>query len=183
MSSQVAVLKRAAVLASFVVSSYAVFGHDAWAPEPARLDAGLWGLAGTTTPATYVNSYEPTAVVKWPSTWTAGSVASGTPCSTYDLIAGQETLRVIERYGPYARCPTWVTEGVRLAAALSGNGSTADALTLSTGEATTVVQFPATWTPNTTLAADTYCSSWPAPAGTAVGTVIVRSGNYAKCSY
>lgn len=183
MSSRAKTLKLGAMLASAVVSSFAVFGHDAWAPEPARLDSDLWGGTGSAAAAYYVDSAEPTTVRKWPSSWTAGSLQSGTPCSTYSLAAGAVATQVIERYGNYARCTTWPREGARLAAALSTTGSTADATTLTTQQAVTVVQFPATWTSDTTLEAGTYCTSWAAPAGTAVGTIIVRSGDYAKCSY
>ena len=66
--------------------------------------------------------------------------------------------------------------------ALSGNGSIAPATNLATGEETTVVQFPSTWTYNTTLAAERYCATLPLSAGTKVGMIIVRWGNYAKCS-
>ncbi len=182
MSSHVATLKRGAILASIVVSSYADFGHDAWAPEPARLTNGLGGTTGATAAAYFVNTGEPTTVLKWPGSWTAGSPEAGRHCSTTDLAAGAQTDWVIERQGNYARCTTWITEGARLTANLSGTGSTVSATTFVSGEATTVVQFPGTWTYNTTLAAETYCTTVAAPAGSAVGMIIVRSGNYAKCS-
>ena len=182
MSSRVATLKLGAILASTVVSSYAVFGHDAWAPEPAALTQGLGNSIGATAAAVFVNTLEPTTVLKWPGTWTAGPHEAGTPCSTVSIPAGTITGQFIQRHGSYIKCITWVTEGARLTADLSGTGSPAPATTLSTEEAITVVQFPMTWTYDTTLAAETYCTTWPAPAGTAVGTIIVRSGDYAKCS-
>jgi hypothetical protein len=183
MSSRAKTLKLGAILASTVISSYAVFGHDAWAPEPAQVTVPLTGNTGTSAAAYYVNSLESTRVVLFPGSWMASTLASGTPCSTTSLPAGMTTNRVIERHGNYARCTTWPTEGARLTAALSGTGATAEATTLVTAETVTVVQFPATWTYDTTLEANTYCTSWAAPAGTAVGTIIVRSGDYAKCSY
>lgn len=183
----VATPKLGAILASIVVSSYAVFGHDAWAPEPAQLQAPLSGGNGTTGDARLVNTGGPTTVVKWPGSWAwmaGGPEDSGRPCSPVALPEGTITDWFIERRGNYARCIWWPTDGARLDADLAGTRSTAPAKTLS-AEPTTVevVQFPATWTYDTTLAAETYCASWPAPAGTAVGTIIVRSGNYAKCSY
>jgi hypothetical protein len=183
MSSRAKTLKLGAILASTVVSSYALFGHDAWAPEPARLDGYLSGGTGVSAAAYYVNTLEQTTVLKWPGSWTAGSAQSGTPCSTYSLSPGATATQVIERHGNYARCTTWPTEGARLTEALGATGSTAPATTLVEGAEVTVVQFPATWTSDTTLEAGTYCTSWAAPAGTAVGTIIVRSGDYAKCSY
>lgn len=184
MSSRAATLKLGAILASAVVSSYAVFGHDAWAPEPAQLTASLNGSSGATAAAYYVNTSAPTTVVKWPGTWTSGSPAAGTPCSTTALAAGVETDWVIERMGNYARCTTWITEGARLDADLSGTGSRVPATSLVTGVPTTVVQFPTTWTYDydRTVTAETYCTPHAAPAESAVGMIIVRAGNYAKCS-
>jgi hypothetical protein len=182
MSSRVATLKRGIVLASAVVSSYAVFGQDAWAPQPAYVAQNL-DQYNTTAAAYHYPSGQPTTVRRWPSGWTLGALESGTPCSPVDIPAGTLVYWVIERYGNYSRCTSWPTEGARLTAGLSGTGSAAPATTLVEADARDVVQFPANWTYNTTLAAGTYCAPWSAPAGTAVGTVIVRSGDYAKCSY
>jgi hypothetical protein len=94
---------------------------------------------------------------------------------------------VIYRYGNYRKCMTmWVNPGAQLTADLSGIGIPAPAKIFSgthKGEDTFVVQFPATWTYDTTLAAETYCATWPAVASEAVGSIIVRNGDYAKCSY
>jgi hypothetical protein len=186
MIRSVPTLKLAAVLASTVVSSYAVFGHDAWAPEPARLSQNLSGSTGATAAAVYVNTGEPTTVFSRPSTWTAAGpwVEAGRPCATGSLPEGWETTSVIERTGNYVRCApwTWITPGVRLNEALSGIESTASGTDLATEEATTVVQFPGTWTYNTTLAVETYCATLPLSAGNLIGSVIVRFGDYAKCS-
>jgi hypothetical protein len=132
-------------------------------------------------PATATITFQSTEIVKWPETWTAGSVVAGKPCSTNDLGPGMETVSVIEREGNYARCATWISEGARLNEALSGTGSIAAATTLVTGAQRDVVQFPASWTYDTTLAAETYCVTWAAPAGSVVGRMIVRFGHYAKC--
>jgi hypothetical protein len=183
MSSHAATLKRGAILASIVVSSYALFGHDAWAPQPVVIASPL-NSSTTTAAATYINTSEPTTALRWPASWTLGSQhQTGRPCSPADIPANTITWHVIERNGNYARCTTWFADGARLTAGLSGTGSTADATTLSTGEATTVVQFPAAWTYDTTLAAETYCATYAAPAGTAVGAFIIRFGDYAKCGY
>jgi hypothetical protein len=182
MSSRVATRKLGAILASIVVSSYAVFGHDAWAPEPALLATPLGATAGATAAAVGVITSAPTTVVKWPGTWTAGSPEAGKPCSTTALGPWTETTWVIERQGNYARCTMWITEGAKLDAGLSGTtGGTVPATTLVTNQATFVVQFPATWTHDTTVVAETYCSPWSSPAGSAVGAFIVRAGEFAKC--
>jgi hypothetical protein len=185
MSSRVATLKRGIVLASAVVSSYAVFGQDAWAPEPAYVAQNL--NSGTTTVTGYYTpSGQSTTVVKWPAGWTVGSPEAGKPCSAVDIPEGTVTTSTIERYGNYARCTTWtsITPGARLEAALSGTGTTAPATTLTEPPLNiAVVQFPAAWTYDTTVAAETYCATFPASAGTIVGMTIVRAGNYAKCTY
>jgi hypothetical protein len=184
MTGNVATLKLGAILASIVVSSYAFFGHDAWAPEPARLTQPLSGSNGASAAAYYDNTLGFTTVVKWPTSWTPGPPEAGSPCSTVNLPYGYVTTSVIERTAGYARCTqwTWITPGARLTSALSGIGSIAPATDLATGEETTVVQFPQTWTYDTTLAAETYCTTFPGSAGNVVGMIIVRWGNYAKCS-
>jgi hypothetical protein len=73
-------------------------------PEPAHLDTSLAGGSGSWAYATYVNSLLPTTVSKWPGTWTAGSLAAGTPCSTYDLPAGSDAVRSIYATGSYRKC-------------------------------------------------------------------------------
>ena len=180
MSSRVATLKLGVILASAVVSSYAVFGHDAWAPEPMMLTSGLGAGTGATAAAVGVITSEPSTVVKWPGTWTSGSPEAGKPCSTTALGPWTETAWVIERQGNYARCTMWITEGAKLDADLS-TGGTVTATTLVTNQATIVVQFPTTWTHDTTVVAETYCSPWSSPAGSAVGAFIVRAGEFAKC--
>lgn len=185
MSSDSATLKRGVILASIVVSSYAVFGHDAWAPEPARLSQSLTGSTGATAAAIYVNTSEPTTVLRLPGTWISGLYESGRACSPYPVSADTITDMVVERQGSMARCFTWFAEGARLEADLTAIGSTAPAVTLSTGVATTVVRFPTAWTydPDHTVVAETYCNPWATTAGTAVGTFIIRFGDYARCSY
>lgn len=185
MRRRIATLKRGAVVVSLVVSSYAVFGHDAWAPEPMMLTQSLGSTNGASAAGYYVNSGGAATVLKWPGSWTAGSLVSGTPCSTTALPAGVEAHQVIERQGNYARCTTWFAEGARLEEALSGTDTPATARTLDGDLEVEVVLFPATWTydPDVTVTAETYCSPWAAPAGTAVGTFIVRFGDHAKCSY
>ena len=59
MSSRAATRKLGAILASMVVSSFAVFGHDAWAPEPAQISGALGASTGATAAAAYVNTLEP----------------------------------------------------------------------------------------------------------------------------
>jgi hypothetical protein len=184
MSRHVAPLKLAAILASTVVSSYAVFGHDAWAPEPARLSQDLSASTGATAAAIYVDTGAPTTVRRWWATWTGAGpyVEAGMPCSIGYLPEGEVTTSVFERRGSLVKCTawTWVTPGVRLNETMSG--STASGTDLATGEAVTVVQFPSTWTYDTTLAAETYCTYSMASVGNHVGSVIVRFGDYAKCS-
>jgi hypothetical protein len=183
MTTRVASVKLGAILASLAVSSFAVFGQDAWAPEPVTLTEGLPGSTGATAAAFYSNTHEPTTVLRWPGSWTAGSAVAGRPCSTTTLAPWTETVSVIERQGSYAKCTLWITPGARLTAALSGTGSFASATIFSgeaAGQATTVVRFPASWTYNTTLAAETYFTTWQAPAGAVVGMTIVRAGDFAK---
>lgn len=76
----------------------------ALAPEPAFLTQDLGGSTGTMASAYYANTSTPTNVIKWPGTWTAGSVAAGTPCSTFNLDSGAETTTVIVANGHYRKC-------------------------------------------------------------------------------
>jgi hypothetical protein len=181
MSSHADRLKRGAVLASILVSSYALFGQDAWAPEPLMLTNDLGATHGASAAGYYIHTNEPASALRWPGSWTSGSPEAGRPCSTSALPAYAQTSLVIERMGNYARCTMWITEGARLDTALTGVGSTAQATTLVSGVGTAVVQFPTTWTHDLTVAAETYCTPWAAPAGSAVGMIIARVGEYAKC--
>ena len=75
-------------------------------PEPARLTQSLSGSNGATAAAVYVNSGQNTTVVRWPGSYTSGSVLppAGMPCSTLDLPPGSDTTKVIVAYGNYRKC-------------------------------------------------------------------------------
>lgn len=93
----------AAAVASltFAAAASLLTAGTASAPEPARLTQDMWY---STAPAVYTTSYTSTTVVKWPATWTAGSVAGGTPCSPSGLAEGQTTDMVIHVYNSYRKC-------------------------------------------------------------------------------
>ena len=96
----------ALALLVFVGGAWLAGAGTAHAPEPARLVEDLTGTTGATGAAVYSYSEAPTTVLKWPSTYVnvANPPAAGTPCSVGSLWYGDETRRVIQRAGNYARC-------------------------------------------------------------------------------
>ena len=99
-------LLRAASLGAVVALGAAVAGGtgSVSAPEPARLSAYLGGSTGATGAAVFVNTSAPTTVLLWPGTWTSGSAAAGTPCSTVALVPGTIATKTIQVSGAYRRC-------------------------------------------------------------------------------
>jgi len=208
MASRNRTSKLAATVISASLSLIAFFGHDAWAPEPARLSSTLWlssnsytaSAVGTEVGGEWAGAYTGAGVRVYylESTWKylPKGPGGGTPCvgtqtlytvasssdGQYYLEAGTLANTFVERRGNYARCIPWVTEGAVLADPLKGPGSSASATEVLSGQSTTVVQFSGSWTYNTTLEAETYWATGAAPAGETVGSIIVRSGDYAKCS-
>lgn len=75
-------------------------------PEPTRLAKDLWGATGATAAAVYTNTGTEVTVVKWPSTWInpASPPTPGQPCSTTDLLNGNETLKILQGSGNWRRC-------------------------------------------------------------------------------
>lgn len=96
----------AAVVASLALTATAslmLTAGTASAPEPVRLTQELGSSSGF-APGYYTVSTASTTVLNWPGTWTPGSVAAGTPCSTTYLPAGATTDKVIYAYGNYRKC-------------------------------------------------------------------------------
>lgn len=75
-------------------------------PEPARLTSDLVGSTGATAAAVYSSSGSETKTLKWPGSYTASAFppVAGTPCSTTDMLAGTETLKLIQASGSWRRC-------------------------------------------------------------------------------
>jgi hypothetical protein len=97
-------------LASVAAASFAfllvaaVTCRTATAPEPADLKASSSGATGATGAAGGGQVARQSNVLLWPGAWTPGNAAAGTPCSTYDLAAGDRPTKVIEANGPLRRC-------------------------------------------------------------------------------
>lgn len=93
------------VMAGSAGGTFVATSGSALAPEPARLTASLSGGNGAAAAAYYVNTDQPTNVVKWPGTYLYNTtLAPGTPCSPYDLAEGAEAMRVIQATGNYRKC-------------------------------------------------------------------------------
>lgn len=75
-------------------------------PEPTRLSKDLWGATGATAAAVYSNSGIETEVIKYPGSWVnpASPPTPGQPCSTTDLLNGNETLKILQSSGTWRRC-------------------------------------------------------------------------------
>jgi len=77
----------------------------ALAPEPAMLTQNLSGTTGVSASAVYINTSNPTGVVKWPGSYVySTTLAAGQPCSTVDLGAWSTATRVIVATGNYRKC-------------------------------------------------------------------------------
>jgi hypothetical protein len=73
-------------------------------PEPARLNANLGSTTGASAAATFINTGVATSAFKWPSSYTGGTVAAGTPCATTALSSGTDVMGIIQASGSYRRC-------------------------------------------------------------------------------
>lgn len=75
-------------------------------PEPARLTSDLIGSTGATAAAVYESSGGEVKTLKWPGSYVSVAYppAAGTPCSTTDMLAGTETLKLIQATGSFRRC-------------------------------------------------------------------------------
>jgi hypothetical protein len=51
--------------------------------------------------------YKPVPYLLWPEVWTPGTLAAGTPCSTFGLPAGARTSKRIEALGELRRCVSY----------------------------------------------------------------------------
>ena len=171
-----------------VLACFAIVPNVVAAPEPAMLTAPLSGCNGATAEAHYVNNKTATSVVRWPGTWTYNTaLPAGTPCSTADLAAWVQTTWTIQANGNYRKCvaPEQTVPGpepARLSQPLAGeNGTHAAAVLVNSGTQTSVVKWPATLTPDTTLNAGTRCSSVDLAAGQETAQIIQINGDYRKC--
>jgi hypothetical protein len=104
-SSTVVVLVAAVAMLVGAAGGWLHGAGTARAPEPAQLtEAGLGGNNGAYATGRLVGSGLPTDVVKWPSSYTPGTVPADTPCSPVALPAGAITGRVIVATGNYRKC-------------------------------------------------------------------------------
>ncbi len=168
-----------------VIAPAAVF-----APEPARLDGDLWG-EGSSAPATLIDSGGVSHVYQWSSCWAVNpNLPLGAPCATWAAPEGTVTTMVIQASGKYRRCaeppPAPAPGGfepARLTASLSGdNGTQAAAVLVNSRTPTTVIKWPGTLTPDTTLNYGTRCSTKDLEAGQETTWIIKIHGDYRKCA-
>lgn len=97
--------RMSALLTAFACAgvAWAIGAGSVLAPEPADLTTSLTGSTGATAAAVR-NQYIPSTYPLWPDTWRAGTLAAGTPCSTYGLPPGSRTTKRIFAIGPLRRC-------------------------------------------------------------------------------
>jgi hypothetical protein len=95
----------AVLVGAMLVSGGLMFAgaSDVSAPEPARLNASLYGN-GSAASATYTQSQLPTTAVQWPGSWAVGNIPAGTPCATYAVPAGVTLTSIIYAQGSYRKC-------------------------------------------------------------------------------
>lgn len=160
------------------------------APEPATLNASLWG-SGTSQSATYVTSRTQTWAVQWPNTWAAGSVPPGLPCATYNAGYGTTLTTVILAQGNYRKCggsnsgssttPITSPEPAQLTQSLA-IANPANAIWVNSKIRTLAFRWPNTWLPNNTIPPGMPCASYVAGYGARLTGVILAQGNYRKCN-
>jgi hypothetical protein len=148
------------------------------APQPADLWTPLSATIGSTAPA-YVVAQFPSTVLLWPASWQSGSVAVGTPCSTYGLPPGTRATKRIEGSGSLRRCVKFDTTKPPPANAVrplppmpvvtgTDNNQYSDAIAATAVENVTVISWPAEWQSNSEANgpyAGQPCSDFPLLAG------------------
>jgi hypothetical protein len=173
--------------AAWVISAGSVL-----APEPADLKSALAGPNGATAGAV-LWKYEPAPVLLWPASWEIGTMAVGTPCSTYALgygsrptrrIAAQGSYRACLEYNPYQAPPA---DAVRPLPPMPMDGGSAkrstDAVAVKVIGIAVAIFWPANWTEHNSDDGTTPpypgqpCSNFPLMAGETTHKHIQTSTN------